>query len=62
MKPFELYNTLSAAKLFSYNLISFDGVSCKSRNTSEYKLGDKHGSHRPWPLFHLIEKRHKRVI
>lgn len=34
------YNTLSAAKLFSYNLISFDGVSCKSRNTSEYKLGD----------------------
>lgn len=33
---------LSAAKLFSYNLISFDGVSCKSRNTSEYKLGDKH--------------------
>lgn len=32
---------LSATKLLSYNLISFDGISYKSENTPEYKLRGK---------------------
>lgn len=32
---------VSAAELFRYDLISFDGISYKSGNTSEYKLRDK---------------------
>lgn len=41
MKLFELFMIRKCRELFRYDLISFDGISYKSGNTSEYELRDK---------------------